>query len=37
MTHDLDLLDLGGMHGEGALDTRRRDLANREGLAVGEP
>ncbi len=36
MTHDLDLLDLGGVHGEGTLNANAEaDLADGEGLAAG--
>ena len=36
VTHDLDLLDLGGVHGEGTLNANAEaDLADGEGLAAG--
>ena len=36
LARDFDLVDLGGMHREGALDAHAEaDLADREGLAVG--
>ena len=36
VTHDLDLLNLGGVHGEGTLNANAEaDLADGEGLAAG--